>query len=148
MGYFDQDKQVTSSSNIYEDVDVINLVGIKQVYKTKNGENILFDNFNFAIKDIKSNGQVTSILGKSGCGKSTILRYIAGLQTPTSGEISIYGKKKTDSDRIPMIFQQYSSFPWMSVIENVSLPLIIDGVNKTEAKDRAEEIIKIVGLIS
>lgn len=134
-------------SDIYEDLDVINLKNIRQVYKTDKTENVLFDNFNFNIKDIKGEGQFISLLGKSGCGKSTILRYIAGLQKPTSGEIKIYGKEKTDSDRIPMIFQQYSSFPWMSVMENVSLPLILQKVNKTEAFDMAEEMIKIVGLV-
>jgi NitT/TauT family transport system ATP-binding protein len=136
----------THTSTIYEDLDVINLKNIRQVYKTNKTENVLFDNFNFDIKDIKGEGQFISLLGKSGCGKSTLLRYIAGLQEPTSGEISIYGKPKVDDDRIPMIFQQYSSLPWMSVIENVALPLIIDGVNKNEAYDKAEELIKIVGL--
>lgn len=140
---------VTNSENLtsmYENVDVINLRNIRQVYKTKSTENVLFDNFNLDIKDIKSEGQFLTILGKSGCGKSTLLRYIAGLQSPTSGDVLIYGKKKTDEDRIPMIFQQYSSLPWMTVMENVSLPLIIKGVNRTEATDRAEVMIKMVGL--
>ena len=128
-------------------IDVINLTGIKQVYKShKKDDFVLFDNFNFNINDIKDEGQFISLLGKSGCGKSTILRYIAGLQQPTEGDVFIYGKKKTEADRIPMIFQQYSSFPWMSVIENVALPLIVKNVNKTEAFDKAEEIIKVVGL--
>lgn len=129
-----------------EVVDVINLVNIKQVYKTRKTENVLFNNFNFNINDIKGEGQFIGLLGKSGCGKSTILRYIAGLQNPTEGDVYIYGKKKTDNDRIPMIFQQYSSFPWMSVIDNVALPLIVKGVNKSEAFDKAEEMIKVVGL--
>ncbi|MFA5154250.1 MAG: ATP-binding cassette domain-containing protein [Clostridia bacterium] len=131
---------------LYEAVDVINLRGIRQVYKTNKTENVLFDNFNFDIKDIKDEGQFVSVLGKSGCGKSTILRYIAGLQEPTEGDVYIYGKKKTEDDRVPMIFQQYTSFPWKSVIENVALPLLIKNINKTEAFDKAEEMIKIVGL--
>jgi NitT/TauT family transport system ATP-binding protein len=130
-----------------EPVDVLNLRNIRQVYKTKDTENVLFEDFNFDIQDIKGEGQFTSILGKSGCGKSTILRYIAGLQEPTSGEIYIYGKKKTEDYRVPMIFQQYSSFPWMSVMENVALPLIVKNVNKTEAYDKAEEMIKVVDLV-
>lgn len=151
MNYFNEDKTVNvSGTNInnseYEDIDVINLKNITQEYNTSKGKTVLFDNFNFSIKDLKNNGQITSILGKSGCGKSTILRYITGLQKPTSGDILIYGQPKTDKDRLPMVFQQYSSFTWMSVIDNVALPLIIDGVNKTEAYNRAEEIIKIVGL--
>jgi NitT/TauT family transport system ATP-binding protein len=131
---------------LYEAIDVINLRGIRQVYKTNKTENVLFDNFNFDIKDIKGEGQFVALLGKSGCGKSTILRYIAGLQEPTSGDIYIYGQKKTEDDRVPMIFQQYTSFPWKSVIENVALPLLVKNVNKTEAFDKAEEMIKVVGL--
>ena len=150
IGIFDRKKDITSTSYIkspeYNDVDVINLKNICQTYKGKDKNTILFDNFNLDIKDISSEGQFISICGTSGCGKSTILRYIAGLQKPTSGDIFIYGNKKTDNDHIPMVFQQYSSFHWKSVIENVALPLLIKGVNKTEAFDRANEIIKIVGL--
>jgi NitT/TauT family transport system ATP-binding protein len=125
--------------------DVLNLKGIKQVY-TGNPPTVLFDNFNFTIEDIPDEGQFISLLGKSGCGKSTILRYISGLQKPTDGKIYKYGKILTESDHIPMVFQAYSSFHWMSVIENVALPLLIKGINKTEAFDRAAETIKHVGL--
>ncbi len=143
------------ANGMYEAVDVINLRGIRQVYTTKTGpfwnrkksDNVLFDNFNFDVKDVKGEGQFVALLGKSGCGKSTILRYIAGLQEPTAGDIYIYGKKKTEEDRVPMIFQQYTSFPWKSVIGNVALPLIIKNVNKSEAYDRAREMIGVVGLI-
>jgi len=126
--------------------NVITLRGIRQVYRSDDKDFVLFDNLNFEIEDIVGAGQFVSILGKSGCGKSTILRYIAGLQNPTEGEIYIYGKKKTESDHIPMVFQQYSSFHWKSVIENVALPLLLKGSNKTEAFDKAEEMIKLVGL--
>jgi NitT/TauT family transport system ATP-binding protein len=85
-------------------------------------------------------------MGKSGCGKSTLLRYISGLQEPTSGEVYIYGKKRTDKDRIPMVFQQYTSFEWKTVLQNVALPLILKGVPKSEANDKAMDMIKIVGL--
>ena len=129
-------------------VDILNLRNIMQVYKNEDKtDNVLFENFNFDIKDIPGEGQFVALLGKSGCGKSTILRFIAGLQAPTDGVIYIYGKKKTDSDRIPMIFQQYSSFPWMTVIENIALPLLVKNINKTEAFDKAAEIIKTVGLV-
>lgn len=137
---------IYNPNGLYEEVDVINLRGIRQVYKSPKGDNVLFDNFNFDVKDIRGEGQFVALLGKSGCGKSTILRYIAGLQEPTAGDVYIYGKKKTENDRVPMIFQQYTSFPWKTVIENVALPLLIKNVNKKEAFDRAEEMIKIVGL--
>jgi NitT/TauT family transport system ATP-binding protein len=161
MGLFNNDKPIeevaqpvlildkitnTGDQSEYESLDVISLKGIHQVYHSKEKDTILFNDLNFTIKDIKKEGQFISLLGKSGCGKSTILRYIAGLQKPTAGEITIYGKVKTDKDTIPMVFQQYSSFHWKTVIENVALPLLIKGVNKTEAFNKAEEMIAVVGL--
>jgi NitT/TauT family transport system ATP-binding protein len=126
--------------------DVINLVNINQIYHEQIPANVVFKDFNLDIKDIKTQGQFITIMGKSGCGKSTLLRYISGLQEPTSGEVYIYGKKRTDKDRIPMVFQQYTSFEWKTVLQNVALPLILKGVRKDEANDRAMDMIKIVGL--
>ena len=126
--------------------DVLNLVHISQIYSDHTPPNVVFKDFNLDIKDIKGRGQFITIMGKSGCGKSTLLRYISGLQEPTSGEVYIYGKKRTDKDRIPMVFQQYTSFEWKTVIQNVALPLILKGVPKSEANDKAMDMIKIVGL--
>lgn len=130
----------------YEDVDVINLTNICQSFKTDNGEFKLFDNFNLDIKDFKGVGQFVSIMGASGCGKSTIMKYIAGLNKPDSGSIKIYGKEQTDKDSIPMVFQQYSSFPFYNVLFNVALPKIINGVDKKTAFELAYEKLKLVGL--
>lgn len=126
--------------------DIINLVNINQVYEEQESRNVVFRDFNLDIKDIPDQGQFITIMGKSGCGKSTLLRYISGLQVPTSGEVYIYGKKRTDKDRIPMVFQQYTSFEWKTVLQNVALPLILKGTSKDEAYDKAMEMIKIVGL--
>jgi NitT/TauT family transport system ATP-binding protein len=126
--------------------DIINLVNINQVYSDHTPPNVVFKDFNLDIKDIKDQGQFITIMGKSGCGKSTLLRYISGLQLPTSGDVFIYGKKRTDKDRIPMVFQQYTSFEWKTVLQNVALPLILKGIPKNEANDQAMDMIKIVGL--
>jgi NitT/TauT family transport system ATP-binding protein len=126
--------------------DIINLVNINQVYSDHTPPNIVFKDFNLDIKDIKNQGQFITLMGKSGCGKSTLLRYISGLQIPTSGDVYIYGKKRTDKDRIPMVFQQYTSFEWKTVLQNVALPLILKGTAKEEANEKAMEMIKIVGL--
>ena len=93
-------------------------------------------------------------MGASGSGKSQILKLIAGLNKPNSGVIKLYGKEWKDSDSIPMVFQQYSSYPWMTVLENVSLPLRLHGITdikEGETKEsairrKAMEMIKIVGL--
>ena len=126
--------------------DIINLVNISQIYSEHDPPNVVFNDFNLDINDIKNRGQFITIMGKSGCGKSTLLRYISGLQEPTSGEVYIYGKKRTDKDRIPMVFQQYTSFEWKTVLQNVALPLILKGISKNEANERAMDMIKIVGL--
>jgi NitT/TauT family transport system ATP-binding protein len=126
--------------------DIINLVNVNQVYEDHKTTNVVFKDFCLDIKDIKNQGQFITIMGKSGCGKSTLLRYISGLQIPTSGDVYIYGKKRTDKDRIPMVFQQYTSFEWKTVLQNVALPLILKGVSKDEANERAMEMIRIVGL--
>jgi NitT/TauT family transport system ATP-binding protein len=126
--------------------DIINLVNINQVYSEHSPPNVVFKDFNLDIKDVKDRGQFITLMGKSGCGKSTLLRYISGLQVPTSGDVYIYGKKRTDKDRIPMVFQQYTSFEWKTVLQNVALPLILKGVPKDEANERAMEMIKVVGL--
>jgi NitT/TauT family transport system ATP-binding protein len=139
--------KVQFNQSKYDTIDKIQLRNINQVYTDKNGsKNVVFDNFNMDIKDIKGRGQFTVIVGASGCGKSTILRYIAGLQKPTGGEIIINGKPRSNKDTVGMVFQQYSSLPWATVLENVALPLELQGVPKAEREERAMEMIKIVNL--
>lgn len=137
---------LTGDAPAGELTDVINLVNINQVYTQHNTQNVVFKDFCLDVKDIRDRGQFITIMGKSGCGKSTLLRYISGLQEPTSGDVYIYGKKRTDKDRIPMVFQQYTSFEWKTVLQNVALPLVLNGVPGDEAEARAMEMIKIVGL--
>jgi NitT/TauT family transport system ATP-binding protein len=124
--------------------DIIDLKDINQSYD--NSKNLTIKDFNLLIEDKPDQGQFVVLLGASGCGKSTILRYIAGLQKPTSGEVLIKGVPRTDKDRIGMVFQQYSSFPWMTVLENVGLGLKYKGVSQKEIREKAMEMIKIVGL--
>jgi NitT/TauT family transport system ATP-binding protein len=146
MGYFDEAASTASHAPVaqtFADVNVIDYINITQ--KFENGR-VLFDNFSYSIKDIKGEGQFLSVLGKSGCGKSQLLKYLADLQEPTSGDILVYGKKHSDENRIPMVFQEYSSFPWFTVMQNVSLPLVLKGVDQKEIKDRAMKMIEFVGL--
>ncbi|MBK8623615.1 MAG: ABC transporter ATP-binding protein [Saprospiraceae bacterium] len=124
--------------------NIIELRNVSQSYD--NGQNWIIKDFNLVIEDKPGQGQFAIILGMSGCGKSTILRYIAGLQKPTEGEILIHGKPLDDKNRISMVFQQYSSLPWMTVLENVALALEFKGISKKEREEKAMEMIKIVGL--
>jgi len=106
----------------------------------------IFNNFNLSIEDNPSQCQFISIMGQSGCGKSTILNMFAGLVIPDSGKVKINGKELEPDQSIPMIFQHYSSYPWRNVIQNVMIPLELKRVDEKEAKEKCMEILKIVGL--
>lgn len=123
--------------------DVIELKGVSQSYD--GGKTFVVKDFNVLVENKPHQGQFVILLGPSGCGKSTILRYIAGLQQPTSGEVLINEKLRA-SEAISMVFQQYSSLPWLTVLDNVKLPLKLKGANGKDAREKAMEMIKTVGL--
>ena len=105
----------------------------------------LFDDVNLNIED----GEFVCLLGPSGCGKTTLLRLIAGLDQPTSGEVIADGEvvKKPSGDRA-VIFQQYSLFPWLTVLENVMFGLNLKkDRTKEENLKAAERYLESVGLI-
>jgi NitT/TauT family transport system ATP-binding protein len=124
--------------------NIIELCDIRQSYD--GGENWIIKDLNLIIEDKPGQGQFAVILGMSGSGKSTLLRYIAGLQEPTEGQVFIKGNLIDKNQRVSMVFQQYSSLPWMTVLDNVGLALRYKGVSKKERDERAMEIIKEVGL--
>ncbi len=124
--------------------NIIELKGIRQTYD--NGKVHILENLNLLIEDKAMQGQFAVILGMSGCGKSTLLRYIAGLQKPTAGEVLVKGKEVSGDNRVSMVFQQYSSLPWMTVLDNVGLGLRFKGVSKTERDEKSMEMIQLVGL--
>jgi len=82
------------------------------------------------------------VLGPSGSGKSTLLRILAGLLEPTCGSFTFAGGRP----RIGMVFQQSNLMPWRTALENITLPLEIQGVPADEACARAQELIDLVGL--
>jgi iron(III) transport system ATP-binding protein len=95
-------------------------------------------------------GTLVTLLGPSGCGKTTTLRLVAGLEAATSGKILIGGEDVTNLSatyrRVSMVFQSYALFPHMTVAQNVAYGLSVKKVNKTEARQRAEEGLALVGL--
>ncbi len=95
-------------------------------------------------------GTLTTLLGPSGCGKTTTLRMIAGLEAPSAGQVFIDGQEVTTlgaaERNVSMVFQSYALFPHMSVIDNVSYGLAVQGLGKTEATRRAHATMEIVGL--
>ena len=95
-------------------------------------------------------GTLTTILGPSGCGKTTLLRMIAGLDAPTSGRLLIDGQDVTTlgpaERNVSMVFQSYALFPHMSVLDNVSYGLTVQGMAAAQAAERARETMALVGL--
>lgn len=122
--------------------DLVELRNVRQTYD--GGKTWTIDGLNLLLEDGKNN--FVSILGASGCGKSTLLRYISGLQKPTSGDVFINGKRPDKNTVVGMVFQKYSSFPWLSVLENVALGLDIQGVPEKERNAKAMDMIQQVGL--
>lgn len=133
---YDGEYEVENSSNV---IDLENVT-------VKFGDFTLFDKLNFSIPDFKGEGQFIAIMGASGSGKSQLSRLISGLKTPDEGVVKMYGKPYNEKTHVPMVFQQYSSFPWMTVLDNVALPLKMKGVDKEEREAKAMEILKLVGL--
>lgn len=92
------------------------------------------------------NGEFVSLVGTSGCGKSTILRMIAGLIAPTTGELTINGDKITaPGPNIGMVFQKPTLFPWLTVEDNVAFSLKMQGKLK-EGMEDVQRLIKVIGL--
>jgi NitT/TauT family transport system ATP-binding protein len=103
-----------------------------------------------AVQDISlglPEGQVTAFIGPSGCGKTTMLRLIAGLEEPTSGTIEVHGRPVIGPgpDR-GMIFQAYTSFPWLTAAQNVEYGMKLIGVPPAERRDRTMALLRQVRL--
>ncbi len=124
--------------------DIIELKDVGQSYNK--GKTWIIKDLNLLIENTPNQGQFIMILGKSGCGKSTLLKYIAGLQKPTEGKVLIHSQQRSEELPISMVFQQYSSIPCYTVLDNVALPLLYRGVTTKERHERAMEMIKKVGL--
>ncbi len=110
------------------------------------GEFVAVDNVNLDI----DRGELFSILGGSGCGKTTLLRMLAGFEAPTSGSIEIDGIDVTEIppyDRpVNMMFQSYAIFPHMSVEKNIAYGLVKDRTAKDEIATRVDEVLALVQL--
>jgi len=101
--------------------------------------------------------EFVAVSGPSGCGKSTLMHLLAGLEQPTTGEIFVDGLALHAADdraltqyrrrQVGLVFQFFNLLPTMNVLENVSFPLLLQGVSPQESEERAGEVIELVGLI-
>ena len=94
-----------------------------------------------------TNGEFLTMVGPSGCGKSTILNIMSGLMPPSEGTVELDGRRVEGVTRdVGYVTQQHNLMPWRTLIDNVSFPLQVAGLAKSERHDRAAELITMVGL--
>ena len=132
---------------VMQDTELANIIELRDIEQSYDGgKTWIIQGAELIIEDKPEQGQFVVILGMSGSGKSTVLRYIAGLQEPTKGSVMVQGKPVDRNNRVSMVFQQYSSLPWMTVLDNVALGLRFQGMSRGERNAKAMELIDIVGL--
>ena len=123
------------------------LIEVRNVSKDFEGANGHFIRVLSEIQITIQEGEIVALLGPSGSGKSTLLRIIAGLVRPTAGEV--YYRNRLFSGANPgvsMVFQSFALFPWLTVLENVELGLRYAPLSRNEKRDKAIEVIDMIGL--
>ncbi|MFH0178733.1 ABC transporter ATP-binding protein [Streptomyces cacaoi] len=114
-----------------------------QVFESRSGLVHALDDINLHIRE----NEFVTLIGRSGCGKSTLLRLLAGLLTPTEGRVQVAGELVTaPRSDVSVMFQRPALLPWRSVVSNVMLPVEIRGGDKKQYRDRAHELLDLVGL--
>ncbi|MCB0403730.1 MAG: ABC transporter ATP-binding protein [Bdellovibrionales bacterium] len=126
----------------------VTLSALKKSY----GATVVVPGLDLEVRD----GEFLSLLGPSGCGKTTVLRMVAGLETPSGGNISlgdslIFSAEKginvpPERRNLGMVFQSYAVWPHMTVLQNVCFPLKVRGIKKEEQQRRAEKVLASVQL--
>jgi NitT/TauT family transport system ATP-binding protein len=142
--YLEQDERVAKRFEKLKKRDVI--LEVKDLYKTfesQQGSVTALKNINF--KTYRR--EFVCVIGPSGCGKSTLIRILAGLETPSSGQVLLDNEPKSEPgpDR-GMVFQGYTLFPWLTVKENVMFGLRMGKASKANAESEALQWIDLVGL--
>ncbi len=122
---------------------MITLENVGKSFTHEGQDQVILQDINFNV----DKGEFLCIVGPSGCGKTTLLRMIAGLDFPTNGHIL---EEETEisgpSIERGYVFQQYSLFPWLNVLENVTFGLELRGMEENERNQKAREYLKMVGL--
>jgi NitT/TauT family transport system ATP-binding protein len=121
----------------------LQITNLHKHFDTNNGTLVVLKDINMTI----AQGEFICAVGASGSGKSTLLRQIAGLDSPTIGEVRIDGKLVTGPgpDR-GMVFQHYTLYPWMTVQDNTEFGLKLQGVPKKQRREQASYYLSVVGL--
>ena len=117
---------------------------VRQLYPKGSGENLLvLDDVSLSLRK----DEIVSLLGRSGCGKSSLLRIIAGLMPASQGKVSIGGRDVAGpAQEVAMVFQTFALFPWLTVLENVEIGLEALRIDSAERHKRALAAIDLIGL--
>jgi len=123
--------------------NILNISKLSKTFPGANGGTVALEATDLTVAE----NDFITILGPSGCGKSTLLRMVAGLDTPTTGTIQLDGKAVSGpgADR-GMVFQSYTLFPWLTVLQNVCFGLREKGLPLPEQQDKARHFLAKVGL--
>jgi len=116
-------------------IPAVQLTDVTRIFGRGTGSLTALDGVSLSVAP----GELVCILGASGCGKSTMLNLIAGLDQPTSGRVAVDG-------RPAYMFQEAALFPWLTVAKNVSLPLKLRGIPRAARPDRVHELLRLVQL--
>jgi NitT/TauT family transport system ATP-binding protein len=124
---------------------VVDLAGVTKIYETASGDRV------HALKDINlalGDGEFVSVVGASGCGKTTLLRIIGGLEEKYGGALMLNGRAAAASSRqnVGIVFQDANLLPWRNILQNVLLPTQVLRLDKRASIARARELIELVGL--
>jgi NitT/TauT family transport system ATP-binding protein len=132
-----------SSMTGQPNVSAIHLGGVSKTFETKSGPVHALGEVTADIAD----GEFLCVVGPSGCGKSTILKIISGLISPTSGDVSVFGKDVKGPYRdVGMVFQAPVLLKWRTVLENVLFPIDILKLPRKNYVSRARDLLDLVGL--
>jgi NitT/TauT family transport system ATP-binding protein len=124
--------------------EILKIINVSKVFDTDQGSAVrALDGVSLDVRE----GEFVSVIGPSGCGKSTLFNIIGGLIENFEGEVLIDGRSVDGAHRdVGVVFQEESTFPWRTTLQNVAFPLEVQGVPKEERETRALEYIRLVGL--
>jgi NitT/TauT family transport system ATP-binding protein len=122
---------------------ILHVRNLSAVFANGNGGLQALENLAFSV----AAEQFMCVLGPSGSGKSTLLRILAGLLPPTQGEVRFKGRRLDGPQRgVGFVFQKANLMPWRTVLENIMLPVDLQGVERPLAMNKAQELVELVGL--
>ena len=126
------------------------LVGVSKTFEARHGTTLALSDISLTI----AGEEFVAIIGQSGCGKTTLLRILAGLVRPSAGEVRAAGRPlwadgvrdREVAGKLGLVFQDANLFPWYTVEDNIGLPLKLRGMPKAGRRARAHELCELVGL--